>query len=89
MVTASPQPCSATLMNAYTRAVMPAVEARAPDRSKRPSWRSVSLTKRGASSSTAPPTGMLTKNTHLQEVVSVSRPPAMSPTVAPAPATAE
>ena len=58
--------------------------------SKRPPrCRSVSLMKRGASSTMAAPTGMLTKNTQRQEPQSVSMPPTVRPIAEPAPETAE
>src|SRR5215472_9339226 len=83
------QPCDATLMNAYTRADMPAVEVIAPAASKRPRWRAELASSDGESATTAAPTGTLTKKTQRHDAHCVIRPPSTRPSDAPPMATAE
>src|SRR3954447_2189627 len=67
---------------------MPAVDAAAPGRSKRPGRRSVSASTRGASQIRTAPTGTLIHSPHRHEIQSVSMPPRIRPTLPPPPATA-
>jgi hypothetical protein len=83
------QPLAAARMNAYTSAVIPAVEVTAPVRSNRPGWRADSVTNIGVTASTTMPTGTLTNSTQRQDSHSVITPPRTRPSEAPPMATAE
>ncbi len=70
-------------MNAYTSDAMPRVEVSAPATSKRPGWRGVSATYRGAAASAISPIGTLMNSTHRQDSHSVITPPSTRPSDAP------
>jgi hypothetical protein len=88
-VTGLLQPSWAALMNPYTSAVIPAVEASAPARSNRPGWRSDSVMYSGASAASSTPMGTFTNSTQRHDSHEVRIPPASRPMAPPATATAE
>src|SRR5882757_5398017 len=79
----SDQPSDPARTKPYTSEDIPRVEVIAPDKSKRPGWRSVSDRYFGASSTRAMPIGTLMNSDQRHEAQSVSMPPSTSPTLAP------
>ena len=82
-VRAEPHPWSGVPISAQTIETAPTVAVTAPTTSNRPGRRTVSVTKSGASASTASPIGTLMNIAQRHEPMSVSTPPSSRPMDAP------